>query len=194
MTRADRPLTFTERARRQQLIEVTVGLVADHGYAKASLGRIAERAGITKAAVLYHYASKDELVRAARDQVLGELVAEVGAAVESARPAEAPAAYIRTMVRHLREHPRHTRMITEAIANEDEDRDTRERWGPLAGLLDVAVGDGAAIDSRALAIIIGGAIDGIVAERLHDPTFDSLGAAEVLVGVVTGALASTRRR
>ena len=51
--------TFTERARRQQLIGVTIEQVAQRGFAGASLARIAEAAGITKAAVLYHFGSKD---------------------------------------------------------------------------------------------------------------------------------------
>ena len=37
-----RQLTFTERARRAQLVDVTIRLIAEHGYAGCSLQRIAE--------------------------------------------------------------------------------------------------------------------------------------------------------
>lgn len=46
-------LTFTERARRQQLIDATIDLISTRGYPATSLSAIAERAGLSKAAVLY---------------------------------------------------------------------------------------------------------------------------------------------
>src|SRR5690625_3782432 len=113
----ERPLTFTERARRAQLIEVTIDLVAANGYAGTSLARIAQGAQITKAAVLYHYPSKDAVVQAAYQHVLVSLVTTVGSAVERAGPGEGPAAYIRSMIGHLRGHPHHTRVSLWAVAH-----------------------------------------------------------------------------
>ncbi|MCC3765932.1 TetR/AcrR family transcriptional regulator [Glycomyces sp. TRM65418] len=182
-----RELTLTERARRSQLIEVTVELVADRGYADASLAGIAERAGITKAAVLYHFESKAALVRAAHEHVLAQLVAHVVAAIEAADADQAPAAYIRAMIGHLREHPRHTRMITEAMTNGEGVYDPAERWRPLADLLGAAtraVETKTDLERRTLAIIIGGAIDAIVSEQLADPDYDTAAAADQLVDLV----------
>lgn len=188
--RGEHELTLTERARRAQLIDVTIDLVADHGYAGASLARIAERASLTKAAVLYHFPSKDALVSAAYEHVLNALAGEVGAAVEAADAREAPQAYVRSMVAHLREHPRHTRMLVEALSNGEGDHAPEARWGPLAALIAAAqAGGGRAVDARALAIIIGGAIDAIVSERLHDPGYDTAGAAEQLVAMIDATLA-----
>ena len=130
----DKPLSFIERARREQLIEVTIGLVAEHGYAATSLARIAQAAGITKGAVLYHFASKDAVMEAAYAHALNALVADVGAAVDAAPPDGAPAAYVRRMVGHLAEHPDHARMIIEAMANGDRPV-SEARWKPLAALL-----------------------------------------------------------
>ena len=48
-------MTFTRRARKAQIIEMTIELVAEKGYAGTTLSGIAERSGITKAAVLYHF-------------------------------------------------------------------------------------------------------------------------------------------
>jgi TetR/AcrR family transcriptional regulator len=176
-------LTLIERARRAQLIEVTIELVADRGYAGASLAAIAERAGITKAAVLYHFPTKAAVVRAAHEHVLTALVADVAAAVEAADTANRPAAYVRSMVGHLREHPRHTRMIIEAMVHDDGDHDPAARWRPLAQLIDAArlARGGGDIDTRTTAIIVGGGIDAIVAEQLHDPDYDTAAAAEHLI-------------
>ncbi|MDG4795983.1 TetR/AcrR family transcriptional regulator [Micromonospora sp. WMMD1082] len=186
-------LTLIERARRAQLIEVTIELVADRGYAGASLAAIAESAGITKAAVLYHFPTKAAVVRAAHEHALSALVTDVASAVEAADAADGPAAYVRSMVGHLREHPRHTRMIIQAMVHDDGEHDPAERWRPLARLIATArqarglAGDS---DVRTTAIIVGGAIDAIVAEQLHDPDYDTVAAAGHLVEMLDRALSA----
>src|SRR5579859_6577426 len=52
------PRTDT-RARAQK---VALELFAEHGYEKTSLREIAERLGITKAALYYHFKSKEDIV------------------------------------------------------------------------------------------------------------------------------------
>lgn len=185
----DRPLSFIEQARRDQLVEVTIGVVAEHGHAATSLARIAEAAGITKGAVLYHFASKDAVVAAAHAHVLDALVADIGAAVDAAPADRAPAAYVRRMVGHLAERPDHARMIIEAMIH-DHRPDSSARWKPLATLLGharEARGLGPGPDLRTLAIITGGAIDAIVGERLQDAAYDAGAAAEELVVMLESA-------
>ncbi|MFC8045435.1 TetR/AcrR family transcriptional regulator [Nocardia sp. NPDC057353] len=184
--RGGRPPTLTEQARRAQLIEVAIEQVAEHGYARTSLSRLADGAGITKAAVLYHFPSRDAVLEAAHAHALAALVRAVGAAVDAADPAAKPAAYARAMIGHLREHPRHTRMLIEAMTDTDAEHAPEARWRPLAALLDAAVRarGGAETDSRTAAIAIGGAIDAIVAERLRDPGYDTAAAAEVLAAMI----------
>ncbi|QIA27738.1 TetR/AcrR family transcriptional regulator [Thermaerobacter sp. PB12/4term] len=55
---------------------------ADHGYLRASLSRIARRAGVAKSLVLYYFGSKDELYSAAVDRALQP----IEAALEEAEP------------------------------------------------------------------------------------------------------------
>lgn len=187
MSDASRVLTFTEQARREQLVGVTIRLVAERGYADTSLSRIAERAGITKAAVLYYFGSKDALVQAALRHVLDAMVTAVGGAVEDAEPADRPAAYVRTMIAHLDGHPHHIRMIAEALTNQPQDLDRSRRWRDFAAIMKQArqarglAGDR---DLRSLAIIVSGGIDAIVGERLADPEYDTAGAAEELAGMM----------
>jgi TetR/AcrR family transcriptional regulator, fatty acid metabolism regulator protein len=54
--------TFADEARRTQLVDCAIEVIAEEGYAQASLSRIAQRAGVAKSVVLYHFAGKDELV------------------------------------------------------------------------------------------------------------------------------------
>lgn len=43
-------------------MECAIEVIAEEGFAAASLARIARRAGVAKSVVLYHFANKDELV------------------------------------------------------------------------------------------------------------------------------------
>ncbi|MGH3631223.1 MAG: TetR/AcrR family transcriptional regulator [Sciscionella sp.] len=75
--------TFTDEARRRQLVECAVEVIAEEGFAKASLARIAQRAGVAKSVVLYHFANKDELVEqvltAVSQASIGSLASRLGA-------------------------------------------------------------------------------------------------------------------
>ncbi|GAA4546913.1 TetR/AcrR family transcriptional regulator [Pseudonocardia xishanensis] len=71
MTVADERRTDT----RSQIREVALALFAEQGYDKTSLREIAERLGITKAAVYYHYKTKEE--------ILSSLFDEVGAGIDA---------------------------------------------------------------------------------------------------------------
>lgn len=165
-----RPATFTEQARRAQLIEVTIELVARHGYAGCSLQRIADAAGITKAAVIYHYASKAAVIKAAYDAVINGMIEHITERIMAAETAEGRVeAYLSAMIDYVARHPSHARMITEAIIESEdtgvEDRpESPSRHQQLATLIDAAKADGTYrpdLDSTALAIILGGAVDGI---------------------------------
>lgn len=171
--------TFTERARRDQLVALTLELVADRGYRGTSLQRIADAAEISKAAVLYHFPSKDAVIAAAYEHVIGELVAEVGAAVDAAPdPLTAAETYLDTLLAYLDAHPRHARLVAEALPDEREITDDRpsspRRWESLAGLLAEAAGQGLAregIDPRTSAIMLNGVVDAVVAAAMEDASF-----------------------
>jgi TetR/AcrR family transcriptional regulator, fatty acid metabolism regulator protein len=64
--------TFTETARRAQIVAAAIDTIAELGYTQASLARIAERLEISKGVILYHFAGKDELVQ----EVIAEVLAK----------------------------------------------------------------------------------------------------------------------
>jgi len=62
---AGRPArTFTEVARRAQIVQCAADVIAEAGYARASMAEIARRAGIAKSVISYHFADKNELMQA----------------------------------------------------------------------------------------------------------------------------------
>lgn len=89
---------------RARIREVAVELFTAHGYEQTSLREIADRVGITKASLYYHYPSKQDLLLA----VLQPLVVEWRAAVAAAESLPHTPANVRlalencldTMLRH----------------------------------------------------------------------------------------------
>lgn len=55
--------TFTEEARRAQIVQCAADAIAEVGYARASMAEIARRAGIAKSVISYHFADKNELLQ-----------------------------------------------------------------------------------------------------------------------------------
>src|SRR5215472_15446375 len=64
--------TFTETARRAQIVAAAIDTIAELGYGQASLARIAEAAGTSKGVIIYHFGGKDELIK----ELLQELIAK----------------------------------------------------------------------------------------------------------------------
>ncbi|KRB35144.1 TetR/AcrR family transcriptional regulator [Microbacterium sp. Root180] len=109
----------TTPARRAEIVQAASASFAEHGYERASLRDIAARANVTHAALLRHFASKDELLLAAlalRDEQDEELARQI---VESEVPAER---VLSTVLREEFAHPDQQRnwlAITVAATNPD---------------------------------------------------------------------------
>lgn len=71
---------------RARILQVALELIADRGYAATSTREIAEHLGFTKAALYYHFRTKDDLLAA----IVGPLTGELCALVDRAA-AEVPA-------------------------------------------------------------------------------------------------------
>lgn len=71
-------LTFTEAARRRQIVAAAIETIAELGYARASFAQIARRAGLSSPGLIsYHFANKDDLI----SQVVAEVYATGGEVV-----------------------------------------------------------------------------------------------------------------
>jgi len=64
--------SFIEEARRAQIGTAAIETVAEFGYGNASLARIADRAGISKSVISYHFDGKGDLL----NQVVTEFFAD----------------------------------------------------------------------------------------------------------------------
>ena len=84
------------RARIQQ---VALELFAEQGYEKTSLREIAERLDVTKAALYYHFKSKEDIVRSLVEDYFGQIDALISWARPQPRTAR-PAARSSAGTRH----------------------------------------------------------------------------------------------
>ena len=102
--------TFLEQARRTQLIDCAVEVLVAHGYAGTTLSRVAERAGVSKGVVLYHFASKAELLEATVNEVYDRGIRHAKESwfdrhAESAAPPDLLRAYLETNLAYIAAHP-----------------------------------------------------------------------------------------
>jgi AcrR family transcriptional regulator len=189
MAKHGRRRTFVEDARRAQILACAVELIAEHGYANATLARIAERASISKAAVLYHFENKEQILRQVLTETLDEITARLAEALSAAAsPPDAIAAYVRTLIAYLADHPAGIRIVVEGVASTElitgtNMRTEPERWRVVADIFARGQESGhfRDFDTRTAAICLNGAIDAIASEVLADPGYAPLAAAESLV-------------
>jgi AcrR family transcriptional regulator len=79
--------------------EIALELFSQHGYEKTSLREIAERLGMTKAALYYHYPSKQALLLA----IVAPLIDQWKAAADKAETLPHATAHVRQMLTDLLE-------------------------------------------------------------------------------------------
>jgi len=131
--------TFVDIARRAQLIECTIDAIDDVGYQKASLAEIARRAGITKGAIFYHFANRDELIEAVFAHVLTSGTELIMARIRAAETPRAQLrAYVEAFVASLHINPRGIRVLY-AIGDHITDDEGRPRLVHDHGLQEAAI-------------------------------------------------------
>lgn len=73
------PQQERSRATRQRLLDATVESLAEVGWAGTSVVGVAARAGVSRGAAQHHFATRDDLVRAAVESVIEELTRHMAA-------------------------------------------------------------------------------------------------------------------
>ncbi len=183
--------TFTEAARRAQLIECAIETIATLGYAQASLAQIAKRAGISKGIIIYYFSSKEALV----EQIVTEIYTAAVQAVSPQITAQPTAqlrlqAYIRSAVDYIGTHRMPMVALLEIALNfRTADGKLRyrgtEEWvlTALEALLRQGQEEGEfrAFDLRVMAVTIRRAIDAVAPLLAAHPTLDTDSYARELV-------------
>jgi TetR/AcrR family transcriptional regulator, fatty acid metabolism regulator protein len=187
-----RELSFIEKARRAQIVECAIDAIATLGYARASLAQIAERAGISKGVISYHFAGKEELIQ----QVVAAVFTAGAAFMRPRIEAETSAAgmlraYIESNLDFMRTHRKHILAIVE-IWSHFRSGDGLSKLGAEwlePGLSDLEKllrwgqdnGEFRAFSTRVMAMALRGAIDSVPAQMATQENVDLDAYAQELV-------------
>jgi AcrR family transcriptional regulator len=175
--------TFIETARRAQIVAAAIDTIAEVGYAHASLGRIAERIGISRGLISYHFASKDELITQVIADVVDQAKEYMWPPIFAASTGPGVLrAYIEVNFGFIREHPKHKLALVEIARNGVSEDGRRHLYGEVhdeavQNLQDLLAHFQAAgqlraeFDPRAMAIAVRAAIDA-AGSRLTETNLD----------------------
>lgn len=115
----DRQRSFTESARRAQIVAAAIETLAELGYGKTSLSAIARRAGLSSTGLItYHFASKAEMIDHVVNSVLDDIAAFMDRRVATAEdPASRLRAYIEGNVAYIDVHRSEIKALLEVFLN-----------------------------------------------------------------------------
>ncbi|WP_369360387.1 TetR/AcrR family transcriptional regulator [Streptomyces sp. cg2] len=176
--------TFTNAARRAQIVAAAIETIAELGYAKASFARITARAGLSSPRMIsYHFADKDDLMHQIVREVFTAGAEFIGARMAAEETAAGRLrAYVEANLQFLREHPREMAALTE-IGPHVRDADGRPYTSQSAqepsvrGLEELLSagqrgGEFRDFDVRSMAVMIRGAVDAAARRLRGEPGLD----------------------
>jgi AcrR family transcriptional regulator len=102
--------TTKDRATRERLLDVAIGLFAESGFKRVTVRQIAEKARANVAAVNYHFGDKQGLYEEIVDMVIASMKATNEAAFEAGQgrtPEEQLRSFIRVWLSQVMSSPRH---------------------------------------------------------------------------------------
>ncbi|MGC4938664.1 TetR/AcrR family transcriptional regulator [Kribbella sp. DT2] len=197
------PGSFIHAARRDQLVQSAIAVIAELGAERASVVRIAQHAGVSRGVVAYHFHDLADLYDAVVREVYRIGAEQLSRPVADApTPREALLRFVAGSIDFYTTFPRHLTALSEIFARrardsteqhqrEVDDVVTLLRAGQAAGQL-------RAFDADVMAGIVRGVLDSAVA-RLRENTVDVAVLREELVSAVdamttAGTNPSTKER
>jgi AcrR family transcriptional regulator len=181
--------------RRQQLIEAAIRVLQRDGVGQVTTRAIAAEAGAPLASIHYTFGSKDEIVRAAFEQVITDLLAELEDGVTPGAGIQAAANDLCCSVGRLLDDPRFAIVMGDLTpASDPWTREQTERWNGFAERLlrrEAELGpetEPAIGFERAGRLLVAG-IDGLIMQfELHSDAATTRADLAALGAMVAGAL------
>lgn len=197
-TSGQKSRSFIEEARRTQIVDAASAAVAELGYARTSLARIAEKAGISKGVITYHFSSKDEILRL----VVTRFFEQGWSYMEERITAQATAAgqiraWIGSELEFFGAHRNEFLAMIEIVTNHRDSDGTRafqsELDDEVDGLAEILrhgqqSGELRDVDPLAVANIILRCTDGVLGSWASDPEIDLTAQSAVLLDFVDHAI------
>lgn len=183
--------SFIEKARRSQIIRCTIDTIAELGYTNASLAQIAQRAGVSKGVISYHFAGKEELVREVVKEVYKLGGEYMGARIlKASTPRSQLRAYIESNLEFMGVHRKELlALVSILMYARTQKGDTLFEAGSDEPILKATeqifiagqkAGEFRPFATRAMAMALRGAIDAAPGRLMFNPDFDLAGYAHEL--------------
>lgn len=190
--------TVGGRARRREIERAAAEVLAEVGYSAASVGRIAQQAGVSKGVITYHYSSKDDLLRRVALGLFQECADHLAAqSVSTGGPVDRLCTGIRAELEFFAPRRVEFQAMAEVMANH-RDADFARAFADVsaaetAARADLlregrATGQVRACDAEGFAHLITAAKNDVLDRWAADESLDLASATETLVDFVTGAV------
>ena len=174
--------TFTQAARRAQLVGCAIDALVEVGYQQTTVAEVARRAGVSKGVVTYYFPARDELIWAVVATVFASIGEHVGTRLEGVPPRRFVTNYLGAWVDYFRAYRREMMAIAELWtsfrdANGQLHLDART-LGQERALVEAALAAGQAegtlgvFSPRVMAVTLKAALDGLLAQLALDPALD----------------------
>ncbi len=174
--------TFTQRKRREQLVDCAIDAVVEVGFQGTSVGEVARRAGVSKGVVTYHFAAKDDLIFAVVARIFDSVTEALESRLRSTSPETFVADYINAWVEYYRTQTRYMLAIGEIWSNFRDERGQHHfgsqavegelsvvqrvlEYGQQQGML-------GKFDARVMAVSIKAALGALLSQFAADPGLD----------------------
>ncbi len=175
--------SFIEQARRAQIIEATISVLAQNGYVNTSFAKIGKQAGISASLISYHFKNKEELTEEVYKSILQGRAAHVGAKIAAAQNAsDKLRAAIESDLFYMGTQPELFQALVEIlfVARSKVDPATHRNDDIHAGFIPIAdilkagqaSGEFGDFDAFNMAIIIDSARDGFLGQLAGHSEFD----------------------
>jgi AcrR family transcriptional regulator len=192
--------TFTEAARRAQIVAAAIETVAEVGYARASFAQIAKRAGLSSTGLIsYHFAAKSELIDEVVQQVVGQISQFMADRMSGASgPRHALQIYIEGTCTFIAGHRTQMKAVLEIFINGGFSygaSDDREVVAPLEEILRAGqdAGEFRDFDVKVMGTLIQRAVDGLPFLLAAEPELDIEAYAREVVMVFDLATRAARQ-
>jgi TetR/AcrR family fatty acid metabolism transcriptional regulator len=176
------PVTFTQRKRRDQLIDCALDAIVELGFQRTSVAEVAKRAGVSKGVVTYHFAAKDDLIFAVVAHIFDSITEALETRLRDTSPETFVADYINAWVDYYRTQTRYVLAIREIWGNFRDDRGHQHfgsqaiegELGVVRQVLEYGQAEGilSDFDSRVMAATMKAALDSLLNQLAADPELD----------------------
>ncbi|HEY1518429.1 MAG TPA: TetR/AcrR family transcriptional regulator [Solirubrobacteraceae bacterium] len=177
-----RASTFTQRKRRDQLVDCAIDAIVELGFQGTSVAEVARRAGVSKGVVTYHFAAKDDLIFAVVAEIFDSVKESLELRLRGTSPERFVADYINAWIEYYRTQTRYMLAIREIWGNFRDDGG-QQHFGTQAvagelgvvqqvleyGQADDSLGN---FDARVMAVTIKASLDALLNQLADDPDLD----------------------